>query len=58
MNGYTKDESAETDQKPATKRMQVIKIGPVTNGDAAKIRSLCDSLDITNMGLYSAEYVK
>ena len=58
LNGYKKDESAETDQKPATKRMQVIKIGPVTDGDAAKIKALCDSLDITNMGLYSAEYVK
>ena len=55
LNGYTKDESAETDQKPATKRMQVIKIGPVTDGDSAKIKALCDRLDITNMGLYSAE---
>lgn len=52
LNGYANDESAETE------RMQVIKIGPVTNGDAARIRALCDSLDITNMGLYSAEYVE
>lgn len=58
LNGYTKDESAETDQKPAQKRMQVIKIGPVTEGDAAKIKSLCDSLNITNMGLYSSEYAE
>lgn len=58
LNGYANDESAETDQKSSPERMQVIKIGPVTNGDAAKIRSLCDSLDITNMGLYSAEYVE
>lgn len=58
LNGYTKDESAETAQKPSTARLQVIKIGPITEGDAAKIKALCDSLDITNMGLYSAEYVE
>ena len=58
LNGYTKDESAETDQKPDTKRMQVIKIGPVTEGDAAKIKSLCDSINIANMGLYSSEYAE
>lgn len=58
LNGYANDESAETDQKPAQKRMQVIKIGPVTEGDAAKIKSLCDSLNITNMGLYSSEYAE
>ena len=58
LNGYTKNASAETAQEPSHTRLQVIKIGPVTDGDAAKIKALCDSLDITNMGLYSAEYVE
>lgn len=42
---------------PATKTMQKLEIGPISNGDAMKFYSLAKSLGLDSQGLYHAEYV-
>lgn len=44
----------ETD-KPASK-LQVITIGPVSQGDADAIKALCDARGLTKQGLYSSKW--
>lgn len=49
--GYKKEES-----ETVLNKLQVITIGPVTQGDADKILALCKSLGLTDQGLYTSKW--
>ncbi len=40
----------------ASTRKQLLTIGPVTNGDAADLQQLCESLGLTGVGLYTSAW--
>ena len=40
----------------ASTRKQLLTIGPVTNGDAADLQQLCESLGLTGAGLYTSAW--
>lgn len=56
LNGYAKPSAdIEEDTTPdLSSKMQQLRIGPVTNGDAAQIEALCIQLGLDKMGLYKS----
>lgn len=50
-HGYKKK-----DEPDIPKKLQIITIGPVTQGDADKICALCKTLGLTDQGLYTSKW--
>ena len=44
--------------QPTESKLQIITIGPVSQGDADKIYALCKELGLTEQNLYKSEWVK
>ena len=54
LNGFT---APDPNPAPdASTRKQLLTIGPVTNGDAADLQQLCESLGLTGAGLYTSAW--
>lgn len=56
LNGYEPQDIEEDTTPDLSSRMQVLRIGPVTNGDAAQIEALCIQLGLDKMGLYVSHW--
>ena len=59
MNHLVKEIPAESqNNQPTSARLQVITLGPVSQGDANKIYLLAKELGLTEQGLYKSEWVE
>ena len=51
------------DSRPAAEKtqpvqMQTVTVGPISNGDAARLYALCGDLGLVESGLYHAAYTE
>lgn len=56
LNGWNGEEPADDGVQDDSHKMQLLQIGPVTNGDAWTIMQLCLSLQLDKSGLYRSEF--
>lgn len=55
LNGWTGPEPEDDGAQDDSVKLQRITIGPISAGDVATIRTLCESLSLTGMGLYKEQ---
>ena len=57
LGGY-QSVARPAEEKPQPAQMQTVTVGPISNGDAARLYALCGDLGLVEAGLYHAAYTE